>query len=719
MPRIRKKTSNRQNTRDRAKITKKVAESRKKTKRDSKRDTTWKSKKKADPGIPNSFFLKDKVLAQQAAEKRRDEEAKIARREAAKGKQPATEEEDDAPGISSLPKSAVLSGVSSSAPAASARSDADSEPSEVPDLVDTALATLQDVLDRADVVMQVVDARDILGGRSGYVEGLVKEAGGNFALLVNKIDLVPRESLQAWLPHLPAQTYLIESVVPTAGPSSSPSTTVLGKNELTAALKSWSAQKSSSSNDELVIALMGLPSVGKTSVLNSLLPSPRLGVAGSTPTMANAKHPEPTTKVPVEVRVDLGDVVVRVIDTPGWEHAEDDDEDNDDEEDQEDEEEGLSEEKLAKWDALEARVAGDMLRRNLGRVDRVKDVLPLANYIISRSNSQDLMLCYNIPYFAEGDNDAFLTGLARANGRVRKHGDPDLEAAARIVVRDWAHNTFPYYCTPPKAGGSMETDGEARPDLSAVLEGMKGKKEMKAKGKGLVRFRSGEVDSREVILDDDYTAMAGPSDEDDEEEDEDDEDGFPAGELGEEEDEDEDEDDEEVEIEGEELDLESGPEPSSGSSIADDDEDDEDEDEEDEEELPEPSSRKNKRKAPDSPVAPVSKRKRVSFGAKAQFQVPGKTNGKSPSKAHERAAKGASDVKGILKRSADVLVPKADKKAKVVKGVSKGKTSNGSGKSAAPAAAVVTAQTKKGKATKDKPVATGDGDAYDFSRHFA
>jgi nuclear GTP-binding protein len=43
------------------------------------------------------------------------------------------------------------------------------------------------VLDRADVVMQVVDARDILGGRSGYVEGLVKEAGGNFALLVNKI----------------------------------------------------------------------------------------------------------------------------------------------------------------------------------------------------------------------------------------------------------------------------------------------------------------------------------------------------------------------------------------------------------------------------------------------------------------------------------------------------------------------------------------------------
>jgi nuclear GTP-binding protein len=53
--------------------------------------------------------------------------------------------------------------------------------------VDTALATLQDVLDRADVVVQVVDARDIQGGRSGYIEGLVKEAGGKMVLLVNKI----------------------------------------------------------------------------------------------------------------------------------------------------------------------------------------------------------------------------------------------------------------------------------------------------------------------------------------------------------------------------------------------------------------------------------------------------------------------------------------------------------------------------------------------------
>lgn len=108
-----------------------------------------------------------------------------------------------------------------------------------------------------------------------------------------------------------------------------------------------------------------------------------------------------------------------MIDTPGWEfveeedeegsacgcghehgeehdhehdHAEDDEDEDEDEamdedelegdedEDDEDEDE-LDEEEAAKWDMLEAQVAGDLLRRNLGRVDRVKDVFPLGKLL--------------------------------------------------------------------------------------------------------------------------------------------------------------------------------------------------------------------------------------------------------------------------------------------------------------------------------------------------
>ena len=54
-------------------------------------------------------------------------------------------------------------------------------------LVDTSLATLKDVLDRADVVLQVVDARDIAGGRSAWLESLLDETEGVHGLIVNKI----------------------------------------------------------------------------------------------------------------------------------------------------------------------------------------------------------------------------------------------------------------------------------------------------------------------------------------------------------------------------------------------------------------------------------------------------------------------------------------------------------------------------------------------------
>lgn len=51
---------------------------------------------------------------------------------------------------------------------------------------------------------QVLDARDPLGCRSARVEQAVLESGGRkkLVLVLNKIDLVPREVVEAWLKHL-------------------------------------------------------------------------------------------------------------------------------------------------------------------------------------------------------------------------------------------------------------------------------------------------------------------------------------------------------------------------------------------------------------------------------------------------------------------------------------------------------------------------------------
>ena len=182
--------------------------------------------------------------------------------------------------------------------------------------------------------------------------------------------------------HLELPTFLFKSpyTEPVASTSKTPVSStiepnaILGKHELLSALNAWADAKSTKSSDELVVALMGLPTVGKTSVLNALIRGKRaFDVAPPQPSMASAKHPAPTTSAPVEVEVDAGERKIRVIDTPGWEFA--------DEEEEDDETEGVAEEEtepdMAKWDAMEERVAGDLLRRNLGRVDRVKDVFPL------------------------------------------------------------------------------------------------------------------------------------------------------------------------------------------------------------------------------------------------------------------------------------------------------------------------------------------------------
>jgi len=267
------------------------------------------------------------------------------------------------------------------------------------------------------------------------------------------------------------------------------------------------------------------------------------------------------------------------------------------------------------------------------------------------------MLKYNVPYFENGDIEAFLTGVARVNQRVRKHGEPNHDAAARIVLADWALNNFPYYTTAPKGDVAMETDDMGRPDMSAVLEKCKTRKELKAAG--LIRFQTGEVDTRDIFLDDDYTEV--PADlEDMVDFDEDEEDEEMEGDEDEEDEDEDDEDDEEAVIigsdEGEEVELEDGTEPSSGSDVEDDDDDDDSESEEE----PAPPMRAGKRKAPDSPEVRAKKlkvAKSVSF--KAKLEAP------------KSVAREIKEVKSILKKvdSAPAVAekPKASRPAKKAK----------------------------------------------------
>ena len=95
-------------------------------------------------------------------------------------------------------------------------------------------------------------------------------------------------------------------------------------------------------------------------------------------------------------------------------------------------------------DEAERTRARDILQRNRGRVERLKDPAPVGESpphtvytpsltdaccttvaeLVSRADREDLMLFYNLPAFAAGDANAFLAGVARANGLIKKVRSP-------------------------------------------------------------------------------------------------------------------------------------------------------------------------------------------------------------------------------------------------------------------------------------------------------
>ena len=132
------------------------------------------------------------------------------------------------------------------------------------------------------------------------------------------------------------------------------------------------------------------------------------------------------------------------------------------------------------------------------------------------------MLLFNTPTFEEGNTEAFLTSLARINARLKKVGSlplmqsgasplqgdqPDLAAASRVILRDWALNQYPYYSTPP-AKDSVPLGSEFPTEISEVLDKCRSRKEMRAASRGIVRFRGNSTpDTREVSRLPDYCLL--------------------------------------------------------------------------------------------------------------------------------------------------------------------------------------------------------------------
>ncbi|AAS51928.2 ADR008Wp [Eremothecium gossypii ATCC 10895] len=443
--RVRKRTSKRTSTRLREGIKKKAAAQHRKERKQAKKDVTWKSRAKKDPGIPASFPYKHKILEAMEEKKREDQEERERRRqerqeakrlarergEEVMDDEDSDEEMEEGNGLSALVESAQLAAKEyDGAVGGDAEEDVEVQDLDVDFYADAGEAEseleksrkaydkiFKTVVDAADVVLYVLDARDPEGTRSRKVEEAVLQAQGKrLLLIINKVDLVPPHVLEQWM------TFL-KSSFPTipfrAAPGATNAASFNKKLTLSATasgllecLKTYAHQ--SNLKRSIVVGVIGYPNVGKSSIINAL--TSRRG--GSFKACPVGNMPGVTTSLR-EVKIDNK---LKILDSPGICFPSESTKKTKSEQEAE----------LALLNALPPKY--------------IIDPYPAVLKLIKRLSQNEEMTAsfkkfYELPAIpapdAESFTKQFLIHVARKRGRLSKGGIPNLTSAGVSVLNDW------------------------------------------------------------------------------------------------------------------------------------------------------------------------------------------------------------------------------------------------------------------------------------------
>ncbi|XP_006875327.1 PREDICTED: guanine nucleotide-binding protein-like 3-like protein-like [Chrysochloris asiatica] len=274
------------------------------------------------------------------------------------------------------------------------------------------------VVEYSDVILEVLDARDPLGCRCFQMEEAVLQADGNkkLVLVLNKIDLVPKEVVAKWLDYL-------RNELPTVAFKASTQHQIKNLNRCSVpveqASESLLKSKSCFGAENLMrilgnycrlgevrthirVGVVGLPNVGKSSLINSLKRSRACSV-GAVPGV---------TKFMQEVYLDK---FIRLLDAPG----------------------------IVPGPKSEV---GTILR-NCIHVQKLSDPVTPVETILHRCNLEEISNYYGVSGFQTTEH--FLTAIAHRFGKKKKGGLYSQEQAAKAVLADWVSGKISFYTLPP------------------------------------------------------------------------------------------------------------------------------------------------------------------------------------------------------------------------------------------------------------------------------
>ncbi|XP_069721958.1 guanine nucleotide-binding protein-like 3 [Phaenicophaeus curvirostris] len=408
-PKLRK-ASKRLTCHKRYKIQKKIREHHRKVRKEAKKRGHKKPKK--DPGIPSAAPFKEELLREAEQRKQRLEELKQKQklnRQKEHEKKRKLEAKKNADKITEKAEGKE----------SSRKSKAKTKNLPDKNSKKSFCRELKKVIEASDVVLEVLDARDPMGCRCPQLEQAVTCSGDKKLLLVlNKIDLVPKENLGKWLNYLNKEfptvafksaTLMKDKTMPDqftrrrARVDLSRTTECFGSKCLLRLLQEYVKTQ----NKAIQVGVVGFPNVGKSSIINSLK-----GVRA-----CNVGLTRGVTKSMQIVHVDKQ---TKMLDSPS-----------------------IIADPSNSTLALALRSIIDTEKSDSA------ELLEGADAILNHCSKQQVMIRYTMPDFR--NTEEFLTLLAQKRGMLKKGGVPDIENTAKLLLCDWTGARVSYHSQPPES----------------------------------------------------------------------------------------------------------------------------------------------------------------------------------------------------------------------------------------------------------------------------